>query len=186
MQGATRRVEDWVLPGVPCESQEDQVMVYEIGVHDVPAQWIVSVRQQIPRAGIPMFVGQSFGLLFGHLAELGVAAAAPPFVMYHAFGLEEIDAEVCVPIRRKVVAAAPVRVRRLHRATVARTTHVGPYEALGEAYQALDAWVAAEGRAVAGPVRERYLTGPESELPPIYYRTEVELPISEARIAVPV
>jgi len=168
------------------ESQEDQVMVYEIGVHDVPAQWIVSVRQQIPRAGIPMFIGQSFGLLFGHLTELGVAAVAPPFVVYHAFGLEEIDAEVCVPIKRKVIAGAPLRVRRLQRATVARTTHVGPYEALGEAYQALDAWVAAEGRAVAGPVRERYLTGPDSELAPDFYRTEIELPISEAPVAVPV
>ena len=160
-------------------------MFYEVSVLDVPAQWVVSVRRRLVAGEIPLFIGESFGQVYGHLAKLGVESTGAPFVLYHQFGPDGIDAEVCAPIARRIAPAAPVRVRKLHPATVAQTVHVGPYEELGTAYQALTEWMDDHGRQAAGPVRECYLTGPESELPPTLYRTEIAMPISEASVAVP-
>jgi effector-binding domain-containing protein len=161
-------------------------MFYEVSVLDVPAQWVVSVRRRLGAGEIPLFIGESFGQIYGHLAKLGVESTAAPFVIYHQFGPDGIDAEACAPIARRIAPAAPVRVRKLHAATVARTVHIGPYEELGGAYQSLTEWIDDHGREPAGPVRERYLTGPADALPPTLYQTEIEMPISPAPVALPV
>ena len=42
---------------------------------------------------------------------------------------------------------------------------LGPYDQVGEAYAALDAWVAENGRQVIGPPREVYLNDPQTTAP---------------------
>ena len=56
---------------------------------------------------------------------------------------------------------------------VAHTTHLGPYDDLPAAYDALRAAVEAEGRALAddAPMWEEYLSPPDT--PPEQTRTEV-------------
>jgi effector-binding domain-containing protein len=152
-------------------------MTYQIATHDLEAQPVISIRARHAQGEIPAFLGRSFGELFGQLTILGVTPSGPPLVIYHEFGPTEIDAEVCVPIGRDVTATGTVRTRILPAATVVRTLHVGPYEALGAAYEALNAWVAQQDLAVAGPVQERYLNGPGDTGSPAEYRTEIELPV---------
>ncbi len=69
--------------------------------------------------------------------------------------------------------------------TVARTLHVGPYEALGGAYDAVTDWIRGRGFELAGPMRERYLNGPGDNVTPAEYRTEVEIPVVAAAASVP-
>jgi effector-binding domain-containing protein len=161
-------------------------MDYEISVRDVPSQWIVSVRRQMSVPELPAFFGEAYGRIFARLAELDVAAVAPPFAIYHQFGPGQVDAEAGVPISRRIAATSPLKVRRLTAATVARTMHVGPYEELGYAYEALTDWIADHGRVTAGPVRERYLNGPGEDVPPTSYMTEIEMPVSPVAEALPV
>lgn len=160
-------------------------MVYQIVLHDLETQPIVSIRGRHAEAEIPAFLGRSFGLLFGHLKLLGVDPAGPPFVIYHAFGPAGMDAEVCVPIASPVAATGAVEGRVLPAMTVARTLHVGPYEALGGAYDAVTDWIRGRGSELAGPMRERYLNGPGDNVSPAEYRTEVEIPVVAAPASVP-
>lgn len=152
-------------------------MTYSIATHDLAAQPVISVRARHAQAEIPAFLGRTFGELFGQLRILGVAPSGPPLVIYHEFGPTDIDAEVCVPIGQDVTATGTARTRVLPAATVARTLHVGPYEELGGAYEALNAWVAQQELSIAGPVQERYLNGPGDVASPAEYRTEIELPV---------
>lgn len=159
-------------------------MLYEFTVRDVGPQPIVSIRERHPADQMPAFLGQTFGALFGRLHDLRVPPAGPPFVIYHEFGGDAIDAEVCVPVGRVVTAAIEVASRELPAATVVRTVHVGPYTELGGAYDALTDWIRAHGTEAAGPVRERYLNGPGDGVEPAAYLTEIEIPIVAERIAV--
>ena len=68
---------------------------------------------------------------------------------------------------------------------VAGTLHSGPYEELGRTYEALSAWIRDNGHNVSGPVRERYLTGIDDGVDPTNFRTEIEMPIEEAAVALP-
>jgi effector-binding domain-containing protein len=159
-------------------------MEYQIALHELETQPIISIRGRHAQAEIPGFLGRSFGLLFGHLKLLGVDPAGPPFVIYHAFGPAGMDAEVCVPVASPVSATGGVEGRVLPAMTVARTLHVGPYEDLGGAYDAVTDWIRGRGFELAGPMRERYLNGPGENVSPAEYQTEVEIPVVAAAASV--
>ena len=159
-------------------------MEYQIALLELETQPIISIRGRHAQTEIPSFLGRSFGLLFGHLKLLGVDPAGPPFVIYHAFGPAGMDAEVCVPVASTVSAAGGVEGRILPAMTVARTLHVGPYEDLGGAYDAVTDWIRGRGFELAGPMRERYLNGPGDNITPAEYQTEVEIPVVAAAASV--
>lgn len=64
---------------------------------------------------------------------------------------------------------------------VAHTLHVGPYGAIGAAYDALYTWIAAHGLRPNGPPREIYLVGPGAAPSEAQYRTEIVVPITPRR-----
>jgi effector-binding domain-containing protein len=59
---------------------------------------------------------------------------------------------------------------------VVTTTHIGPYEGLPQAYEALQAWMRREGKEPATNLMwEEYVTGPET--PPPETRTIIYWPV---------
>jgi effector-binding domain-containing protein len=157
-------------------------MTYDISRRVIPDQRILSIRDRLVQSELPAFLGRSFGELFGHLRLLGVEPQGEPFVIYHAFGWDDTDLEVCVPIAAEVVASGRITARLLPGESVAQTLHVGPYDELATAYAAVTAWIRRNGFEVAGPVRERYLNGPADAVSPTAYRTILEMPIVEAAV----
>jgi len=152
-------------------------MEYEVAINDVEEQRIVSIRERREARELAQFLASSFAELIGRLGLLGGKAAGPPLVIYHEFGPDTFDAEVCMPVRAQVGASGRVRSRLLPAMTVARTVHVGPYDQLGEAHRAIAEWTKRRGFSPAGPVLERYLIGPGEMVAPAEYRTVIEQPV---------
>lgn len=165
------------MTGIPRPSGSQE---YEVVARELAEQPIVSIRERHPQAQIPVFLGWAFGDLFSHLKLLGVDPAGAPFVIYHALGPDDIDAEVCVPVTQPVTASGRTQMRVLPAMTVAHTLHVGPYEELEAAYAAVNAWITRQGFEAAGPIQERYLNGPGEAATPADYQTELEIPIVAA------
>jgi effector-binding domain-containing protein len=161
-------------------------MDYLIATHHLEPQAIVSIRDRRKQDDLPGFLKAAFPELLGRLRLLGVTPSGPPFVIYHEFGTQGIDAEASVPIVRQVMATGMIKTRVLPAMTVARTVHVGPCEKLGDAYTALTDWVAGHGFEAAGPIQERYLNGPGERVVTSEYRTEIDLPIVPLVVAAPV
>jgi effector-binding domain-containing protein len=157
-------------------------MDYMITTHHVEPQPIVSIRDRRKQDALPEFIKTAIPELLGRLRLLGVGPSGPPFVIYHEFGPEGIDAEVSVPIDDPVAAAGRIERRVLPAMTVARAVHVGPYEKLGDAYAALWNWIRGHGLETAGPVQERYLNGPGDGVASSEYRTEIEMPVVAAPV----
>ena len=160
-------------------------MTYEFSTRKVPSMDILFIRDEINSDAVPAFLGAAFPELYGQVGRQGIAAAGPPFVVYHAFGPDRIDAQVCAPVSGPAHAEGRVQAGTIAAATVVRTLHVGRYEDLGAAYAALAEWVSDHGLAPAGPIRERYLTGVGDDLPPEAYRTELDQPVEPATVASP-
>jgi effector-binding domain-containing protein len=159
-------------------------MGYEIATCELAEQRIVSIRERHPQADLPDYLGKALGELFGRLEVLGVAPAGGPLVIYHQFGPDSVDAEVCIPIGHDLSTSGEAHTRVLPAMTVARTLHVGPYDEMGQAYRALTDWITDHGFEVTGPPQERYLNAP-NEVEPAGYRTEVEFPVVPKAVAVP-
>ena len=76
----------------------------------------------------------------------------------------------------------PPRRGRVHPATLpavelAVATHVGEHDDIDVTYGEVGAWVATNALAVAGPVRETYLVGPQDTDDPSAWRTEIGWPV---------
>ncbi len=158
-------------------------MRYEVSTHEVPDQPILSVRQRLPMADLPGFIGQSYQEMYRHLGELGVEPSGAPLVIYHAFGPGDVDAEVSVPVAYPVEASGRMTSRVLPAGTVARTLHQGPYNELGAAYTELTEWVGDHGFEAVGPASERYLNEPGPDVLPTGYLTEIDIPVAPAKVA---
>jgi effector-binding domain-containing protein len=161
-------------------------MDYPIATQHVELQPIVSIRDRCKQDTLPGFLKTAIPELLGRLRLLGVNPAGPPFVIYHAFGADGIDAEVAVPTAKLVAAVGRVESRVMPPMTVARTVHMGPYEKLGDAYTALWGWIRGHGLETDGPVQERYLNGPGDRVAPSEYQTEIEMPVIPLGVAAPV
>ena len=152
-------------------------MGYDIIQQDLGPQPVISVRERLGQGQLQTFFGRAFGDLYAHLGRHGVPPLGEPFVIYHSFGPDGVDAEGCLPVPRGVPVTERVGYHELPAISVVETLHIGPYDELGQAYQALSDWIRDHGLEAAGPVRERYLNEPGPDVPPAAYRTIVQVPI---------
>ena len=157
-----------------------------IAVHQVEPQAFVSVREHCEQREIPGFVQRAFGVLFRCLGEMSIAPSGRPFVIYHAFGPDGVDAEVALPVRERIPETEQVMNGALPALCVARVVHLGPYGAIGQAYAALATWIEDHGCQASGLVLERYLVGPGDGVPASQFRTEIEMPLVQEAVAAPV
>lgn len=164
---------------------------YEVVLKTVPEQTVVSVRETLP---LPGDQGRLFFELESYLRAHDGAAVGAPFAMYHNEGyrVRDLDIEVAIPADVAKPGGDRPQVYRLPSVRAACAVHQGDFSAIGEAYQAVGAWIEANGYRIVGPCREvnlRFskmgsgLSWPESYLTddPNEYVTEVQFPVEKAQ-----
>ncbi len=132
----------------------------ELAAETGPALDVV-VRRQAGEliAGLkrPLAHGEDLGRPFYELEsavrDAGVRAPRPSLSLHHDDGVTE----VAVPVTANFAAVAPIHVWRLPASRVVSIIHTGAYDGLGDAADALDAWISDAGYRVSGPLREIYL-----------------------------
>ena len=153
-------------------------MGYDVAIKDLPPQHFAAVRGTTTIDKIGEALSSGWGQIFAALGAAGAPPSGPPFAIYHRYEESgEIEFEACVPTTADVAASVPINVCDEPSMTVAATLHKGSYEQIGGAYEALQAWIAAQGRQIAGPPREVYLTDPRQVADPAEYLTEVQWPV---------
>jgi effector-binding domain-containing protein len=135
-------------------------MDYEVTVKDLPAQLALTVHKRVTMALIAQAMGEAFGAIMAHVEAGGAQYAGPPFAFYPGEMAEELDVVICMPVAPGATAGPGVDLEEVPGGAVACTMHTGPYDGIGEAYAALQTWMAANGRQPGGPAREVYLNEP--------------------------
>jgi effector-binding domain-containing protein len=154
-------------------------MNYEIEVLAVPARTLAVTKFHVARDDLPDMgetMGSAIGRVMNALSAAGAAPVGPPIACYEPAG-DGFDVAAGFPVTSPVVGEG-VMTMELPSAEVAHTTHVGSYEELPKAYEALQAEVEARGRHLddRAPMWEQYMTGPDQ--PPEQTRTEVYWPLA--------
>jgi effector-binding domain-containing protein len=85
--------------------------------------------------------------------------------------------ECAVPVPRPFTAAGEVEPGTIGGGAAAHAVHVGPYDTIGRTWEALDAWLRAEGRTPSGPFWECYIDDPE-EVDASELKTELYVPVA--------
>ncbi|MCX7709720.1 MAG: GyrI-like domain-containing protein [Clostridia bacterium] len=150
-------------------------MNYEVGVKDIEPIRVAVMRYK----GIVTGASKVFPAVFKSIR--GKANGAP-FFCYHVVDQETKigEMELCVP-----TAETPdcngVTVKEMPRIKALSVMHVGPYETMHHAYEAIDRYAQEKKLTLQPPFREVYIKGPGMLFKgnPSKYITEILFPIKE-------
>jgi AraC family transcriptional regulator len=136
-----------------------------IAIVDVLTRKVVGLRR---RGGY-----EQIGPMIGEMVEFarirGIRIIGPPVLIHHEAMPEDgpragetgtADIEVAFPIAGDAVGEGDISVYDLPGGTMARNIYMGAYPGIGDAYKQIFAWLAANGKRVAGPMREVYVNDP--------------------------
>jgi len=158
--------------------QEGKMPMYEVVVKKLPAIRVAALRRTLPSfASLGDLFGELMGPLFGRAKFAG-----PTIAIYHDREFKEtnVDVEVAIPIEGELPAGVPAEAKELPDGEMACVVHHGPYDTIGDAYNALMVWIEPNGMRIAGPVRESYLQSPGDTDDPSTYVTEIMAPVEKA------
>jgi effector-binding domain-containing protein len=153
---------------------------YQVVIKKVEPQTIASIRAVLPTYGD---LGQLYGEIFGYLGSQGITRPAGPtlFICHDTeYKEKDVDIEAGVPIATAIPDSGRVKIYELPGLEQAACTiYQGPYEGIGEAYNAIMAWTESNGYQITGPDRELYLTSPADTNDPNQYVTEIQFPVTK-------
>jgi effector-binding domain-containing protein len=133
---------------------------------ELPEQRAAVVRIDGRTDELPRLLGEAYGLTQEAIRQSGASIAGPPFARWLAFG-KRMSAEAGFPFTGELIATDRVHETVLPGGPTVTTTHVGPYEGIGAAWDRATAWMTEHGLRAAGPGWEAYLTGPDDPGQPV-------------------
>jgi effector-binding domain-containing protein len=151
-------------------------MSYKIELLELPDQPILAMRSIMPVGSLPEFFGKAFGGVMTYLGEMGEYPSGMPFGAYYNLDMAALDVEAGFPVSKKLEGRGEIKPGIIPGGKYLSTIHVGSYDSVKTAYDALVAWAKDKGYEPTGVAYEYYLNDPSSD-PSIKPETEVRFPI---------
>ena len=140
-------------------------------------QHTAAIRMTRPVTHIGPAMAEAFPKIYHAVVSAGLEPAGMPLARYYDMGPEETTFECAIPVSAPFEAAGEVAASTVGGGEAAFTLHVGPYDTLGQSWDALMGWVAEQGKTPAGPFWECYIDEP-GQVPDAELRTELYVPIA--------
>ncbi len=153
-------------------------MTYEVTVKEVTPERLAGVRGTYRIADLGEVMGREFGRIMAAMAAQGVSPSGGALTVYHGWTEDTVDAEIAFTIEGDFAPQEDVKPGMLPGGKAAFTVHVGPYDQIGAAYEAIQQHAEANGLTLADMMWERYLTDPTVEPDLSKHVTEVFWPLA--------
>jgi effector-binding domain-containing protein len=160
---------------------EEEAM-YEVEERVLQAQPAAVVRGKATVDEMPAFMQHAFAAVYTYVQTAGVPPTGPPFARFRPLDGEdgEFEVEVGCPVVRPVDGAGEVEPLTLPGGSAAMVWHVGQYDGMTPAYDALVSWLAARGATPTGLAWEIYYSDPAEQPDPATWRTQIVQPFASA------
>ena len=151
---------------------------YEIETRQFEEQVTAVVFGEVARDDLPAFLDKALPEAAAYLQKFGVGPDGPAFARYTDAADGRWEVEAGYPATTPVGGQGNVEPSELPACTAAVVTHVGPYDGLAAAHQALEGWLEEHGHTPEGGPWEVYVTDPHEDPDPSTWRTLVVQPFS--------
>ena len=152
-------------------------MTYQCQLLDRPAQPALAIRTRTSVQNLPHVLGPAWGAILQYAGRMGVQPSGPPFVAYHNMNMQDLDIEIGFPFAQELKGEGAVLAGEIPGGKAAVCLHVGPYDQVGVAYEALRKWTEAHAYTPSGVAYEFYLNDPRST-PAAELQTQVVFPLN--------
>jgi effector-binding domain-containing protein len=150
-------------------------MTYQCEIKDQSAQPTLSIRTRAAVSQLTQLLGQTYGAIMQYLGELGEQPVGAPFVAYYNMDMQDLDMEIGFPVSKPLPDRGEIKSGALPAGKVVVTMHIGPYDTVGPAYEALTHYAQANGYTPSGAAYEFYFSEPET--PPEQIQTQILFPV---------
>ena len=154
----------------------ESVTPYDIESRTLAEQETAVEFTTAPLADIGAWLGKAFTEVASYLERKGAGPAGLPFARYRPAADGRFEVEAGFPASTPTSGEADVEPSDLPGGHVAVAVHLGPYDGMQPAYDALRLWVHAHGAETAGDPWEVYLRGPNDSPDSATWRTEIVQP----------
>jgi effector-binding domain-containing protein len=133
-------------------------MKYEVFVETVQAELIAAVRATVPIGGIAWAWKPALDQVWAFLKANGELRPGHNLFLYHhpEHRNEAMNINFGVQVASPFNREGNVQCIETPTGEVARTVHIGPYDRLGDAHNAIHAWCAANNRKIGQASWEIY------------------------------
>ena len=133
-------------------------MNYEVVVEAAPAELVAAVRDTVPIGEIPRAWKPALDQVWAFLKRNRELGRGHNLFLYHhpEHRNEPMNIDFGVQVARPFEPVGEVQCVETPAGEVARTVHVGPYDRLSDAHNALHAWCAAHNRKIGHASWEIY------------------------------
>jgi effector-binding domain-containing protein len=137
---------------------KDMPMKYDVVVETAQAELVAALRAKVPIGGIARAWKPALDQVWAFLRENGGLRPGHNLFLYHHAERrnEALNIDFGVQVARPFEREGNVQCVETPAGEVARTVHVGPYDQLGNAHDAIHAWCAANNRKIARASWEIY------------------------------
>ena len=146
-------------------------MSYVVELETMSERPAAVVAGTVSEGKVGSFIGKAFTSVMQALSEQHQFPVGEPFACYHVNG-NTFEIHAGFPVTSPVTASGNVEPFMLPGGNVATTLHVGPYDKVADAYNAIMAWLPTQNLQPAGDPWEVYLDEPGVDEP----RTRVFVP----------
>ena len=153
------------------------MMTYQIVSRDLAAQITAVMRGEMPVDELGEWLADTYRAVQEHLGRIGMNPVGPPFARFTFLG-DVVAVEAGFPVGSEIAGDGRVEPSVLPCGLAAVTTHIGRYEDLRAAYDAVHEWLNAHRYMTAGPHWEVFFDDPHAEPDPSRWRTDVVVPYS--------
>lgn len=151
-------------------------MSYEIRLLELPDQPTLVMRSILPVGKLPEFFGKAYGGIMAYLSELGEYPSGMPFAAYYGLDMNALDIEAGFPVARELEGKGEIKPGVIPAGKYISTIHIGAYDAVQPAYDALVQWAKENGYETTGISYEYFLNDPSTD-PSIEPETEIRYPL---------
>ncbi len=151
-------------------------MSYKCEIYTQEAQPTLSIRTHSPVEKLPQLIGKSYGAIAQYLGSLGEAPGGIPFVAYFNLDMANLDIEIGFPVAHPLPGQGNIQSGEMPKGQYASCIHLGPYDQMVPAYEALTAFVQERGLQPTGVSYEFYFNSPD-EVSMEELKTQIVFPI---------
>jgi effector-binding domain-containing protein len=141
----------------------------------LPARHLAVTRFRASFTEIGKRIGSALTAVHQALVAQGIRVQGPAIAVYHKQG-DGFEIAAGFEVANPIVGSAEIEPAELPACEAVVTTHMGDYADLPAAYDAMRAWMTANGREPAETMWEEYWSDPST--PPDRTRTDVFWPLA--------
>ena len=150
---------------------------YDIVRETIQPMTLLGQTARCEQAEIAETLGRVLGATFGHATQNGITMTGPPVCRYLNWGPGMVTLQAGVPVVPGAKGTEDIEVVEIPGGEAAVTVHTGPYDGLGSAHAAIEAYLHEHGLRAAGPPIEIYVTDPGEVPDPADWKTRIIWPL---------